>query len=168
MLAKTHARREGPFLQGGFSLVEALIVIAIVGILVTSGTAYMLAARPEAQLQRGELAVSSFLNRARNLALSEEVAVRVLFDEATGEMWMEQLDRATATWSSASEIAQLPEGIGFMSGGNTFPDATIQFTPRGSLMAGGQIAIINSESSYSTLTGTVATGRFPISGGTLR
>jgi prepilin-type N-terminal cleavage/methylation domain-containing protein len=155
-------------LKGGFSLIEILIVLAIMGILATTGIGYMIAARPEAQLQRGELALSSFLTRARNLALSEETSVRVVFNEGASQYWIEQLDRATLNWNTVSEIATPPEGIAIQTAGVTFAGDTVQFTVRGSLMAGGSITIVNSTGSTSILTGNVATGRFPVTGGSLR
>lgn len=155
-------------MRGGFSLVEMLIVLTVMGILATMGIGYMITARPETQLQRGELALASFLNRARNLALSEESSVRVVFNEGTSQYWIEQLDRATLNWNTVSEIAALPEGVQIAPGGVTFASDTVQFTTRGSLMAGGSITISNSTGSTSILTGNVATGRFPVTGGSLR
>lgn len=155
-------------MRGGFSLVEILIVLTIMGILATMGIGYMIAARPEAQLQRSELALTSFLNRARNLALSEETSVRVVFNEGTSQYWIEQLDRATLNWNTVSEVASLPEGVTIQTAGVTFAGDTVQFTVRGSLMAGGSITIVNSAGSTSILSGNVATGRFPVTGGSLR
>jgi prepilin-type N-terminal cleavage/methylation domain-containing protein len=162
------ANWRGPALRGGFSLVEILIVLAIMGILATTGIGYMIAAQPEAQLQRGELALASFLNRARNLAQSEETSVRVVFNEGASQYWIEQLDRATLNWNTVSEIATPPEGVTIQPAGVTFTGDTVQFTVRGSLMAGGSITIINSTGSTSILTGNVATGRFRVTGGSLR
>jgi prepilin-type N-terminal cleavage/methylation domain-containing protein len=155
-------------LRGGFSLIEMLIVLAVMGILATMGIGYLIAAQPATQLQRGELVLASFLNRARNLALSEETSVRVVFNEDPSQFWIEQLDRATLNWNTVSEIATLPEGVGFTPGGIAFASNTVQFTTRGSLMAGGTITIANSTGSTSILTGNVATGRFPVTGGSLR
>jgi prepilin-type N-terminal cleavage/methylation domain-containing protein len=152
----------------GFSLVEILIVLTIIGILVTFGIGYIAAARPAAQLERGEVSLSAFLTRARNLAVSEESAVRVQFDVDAGEYWYQQLDRGTGQWNTVSEVSRLPEGVGFLAGSNTFPGGEAEFTPRGSLMAGGSITIVNSTGGTSVLAGNVATGRFNIGGGNLR
>jgi prepilin-type N-terminal cleavage/methylation domain-containing protein len=152
----------------GFSLVEVMIVLAIGAIVATMGFGYLLAAQPESQLQRGEIFLTSFFDRARNLAISQETSTRVIFNEETGEFWIEQLNRATASWNTVSEIATLPEGVGIQPESITFAGDTVQFTARGSLMAGGSITLINSTGSTSVFTGQVASGRFPITAGSLR
>ena len=57
-----------------------LIVIAVAGILGTIGIGYMISAKPHSELEGAELALTSTLNKARNIALSEEVSTKVVFD----------------------------------------------------------------------------------------
>ena len=143
-------------------------MLTIIGILVTFSIGYIAAARPAQQLERGEVSLSAFFTRARNLALSEESSVRVQFNMNAGEYWYQQLDRGTGNWNTVSEVAHLPEGVGFLAGSDTFPGGEAVFTPRGSLLAGGSITIANSTGETTVLTGNVATGRFSIGGGNLR
>lgn len=152
----------------GFSLIEALIVLAILAIVGTMTVGNMLAARPHSMLERGEIQLTGFLSQARNAAISREVAARVVFDMATSEYWSETYDRATASWGGASAHQTLPEGVSFNAGGNTFPADTVNFTPRGTLMAGGTITIRSSAGETSALSGNIATGRFSPGGGNLR
>lgn len=154
--------------RAGFSLIEAMIVLALLAIAATMGFSYMLAARPHAQLERAEITLSAFLGQTRNLAISGEVAARVVFNMDTGEYWSQTLDRNTGNWSDESAVQTLPEGVTFTAGGNTFPGTTVTYTPRGTLMTGGSIDIENSRGEIQTLTGNIATGRFQLEGGNLR
>lgn len=149
-------------------MIELLMVIAIMGIIVTLTISGLLAARPHAQLERGDLVVSQTLNQARNLAVSNERAVRVVFNIDDNVMVTEEADPGTEDWTEAFAPVELPDGVEFSEDGNTFPDTTVQFTPRGSLMAGGEIEILSSTGESTVFTGTLATGRFPLSGGHTR
>ena len=57
---------------GGFSLLEMLIVFAIVGILVTLSYGYLISAKPHAQLEQAEITLQALMTKARNLSISEE------------------------------------------------------------------------------------------------
>jgi len=152
----------------GFTLLEALIVLALMGILVTFSVSTMLAARPHTLLERGEVDLASKLMQARNVAVSEEVSTRMVFNLAQGLYWIERYNRGTEVWEDASQQWTLPEGTVFVEDGNTFPDSTATFTPRGTLLVGGTIQITNSAGEVATLTGVVPTGRFSMGGGNLR
>jgi prepilin-type N-terminal cleavage/methylation domain-containing protein len=151
--------------RGGFSLVEIVIVLTVMGVLAGLSIGYVVSARPNAQLQRGELVLTSALSKARNLAISEETQVRVTFVESTGTINIGRND-GTGWTTVASET--LPEGVGFKSGGNTFASATVTFNTRGTLVSGGALALINDNSEYTTFTGNLSTGRFNLGGGHLR
>jgi prepilin-type N-terminal cleavage/methylation domain-containing protein len=159
MLRKTRA---------GFTIIEMLIVIAVAGILGTIGIGYMISAKPHSELEGAELALSSTLNQARNLALSQEVATKVAFDLVTGEYWIERLDRDSGSWSEETVHTTLPGAVSFASGGITFADDEVLFTPRGTLLSGGSITLASSAGEESTLDGQVATGRFMPGGGHTR
>jgi type II secretion system protein H len=152
----------------GFSLVEVLIVLAILGILGTLTISNLLSAKPNAELDKGQEEVSFLLNQARMLAVSEELNTRMVF-QTNGEYWYEQQDRDTGTWSIATAgggKSKLPSTVTLT--GNTFPAQTITFTPRGTLFVGGTLTFTNTQSKTATLVGNVATGRFPLGGGNTR
>jgi prepilin-type N-terminal cleavage/methylation domain-containing protein len=151
----------------GFSLIEAVAVLAIAAIMATLSIAYLARARPHAQLERAEVEISSQLARARNLAISDEIPVKVMFDGETGAYHTEAYDREGESWNQVGPAYGLPTGVAFTEGGITFADSEVRFTPRGTLMAGGSITVA-CEGETGTLTGNVATGRFPLAGGHLR
>jgi type II secretion system protein H len=153
----------------GFSLVEVLIVLAILAILGTLAISNLFSAKPNVELDKAQEEVSFLLNQARMLAVSEELNTRVRFDTATGEYWYESQDRETLAWSIATAGGgkrKLPSTVTLT--GNTFPAQTVQFTPRGTLFAGGTLTFKNTQDKTATLVGNVATGRFPLGGGNTR
>jgi prepilin-type N-terminal cleavage/methylation domain-containing protein len=153
--------------RSGFSFVEVLLVLAIVGILATMSYSYMLGARPHAQLESAEIQLVSYLNQARNHAVSDEVTVRVVFDTAANEFKTEYLDDG-GSWQQIGGVQSLVDGVTFTGTGVTLAGGEARFTPRGTLHWGGTITIGATNGETSTLTANVATGKFPLAGGNLR
>jgi prepilin-type N-terminal cleavage/methylation domain-containing protein len=161
--------RQGFLSRDGFTLVETLIVLAIGGIVATMGFGLMLSARPHALLEQADIRLASVLTQARNIAVSQELNTKVAFDLDTNDFWIERQDRATEEWQTVGGTTALPEGIQFATEGITFPDSEVHFTPRGTLLTGGSISYMSSQSEEtSTLQGNLATGRFVPVGGNLR
>lgn len=150
----------------GFSFTEVVIVLAILAIIATTSVSVVMSAVPHARLETSELALSSDLGEYRYVALSEEVPVRVQFNEDAGTWQAEKL--VDGVWTSAAPAGALEEGCTFAADGITFPAATVEFTTRGALLAGGSISVVSSQGEVRTLDGNLATGRFVITEGNLR
>lgn len=157
----------------GWSLIETLIVLAVIGILATMGFAYMISARPHAQLERAEIVVHGVLQQARNKAVSEELLTKVQFDLTTNELWVAWVDPVSSAELTAYRET-LPDGVIFEASGIPSVDGEVWFSPRGSLVSGGSvesggtISMVSQLGEVTTLTANVATGRFPLIGGNLR
>lgn len=154
-------------------MIEALIVLAITGIMATMGYSYLISATPHAELERAQILVHSVLSTARNKALSEELVTTVQFDVTNRELWVEWTDPATgSTMSLPHEV--LPDSVSFASSGIPYVDGEVAFTPRGSLVSGGSVSsggtitLTNTNGENFVFTANVATGRFPLYGGNLR
>ena len=154
--------------RGGWSMIETLIVVALGGILSTMSISYMIAAHPHAELERAEIEVSRALKEARNTAISHETQARVEFNLDAGTYWVDEYDRADDTWSKISPDYQLSDEVSFDPDVTNFADNRVIFTPRGTLVTGGTIGLLNSKDEAATLEGSVATGRFQLEGGNLR
>lgn len=152
--------------EGGFSLIEVLIVLAVAAVIATMGFAYLIGSRPATLLHQAEIQLSSDLSLSRDLAYNEESPVRVVFDVANDWYYTEQQDTATGDWNQVGVYKYLPDGINLSD--VTFPSDTVSFTPRGTLVVGGSITITNTKGATSVLNGVIPTGRFPILGGALR
>jgi prepilin-type N-terminal cleavage/methylation domain-containing protein len=151
----------------GFSFIELAVVLAILAITSTMALGFLLTARPHADLERAELELSARLNAARNLAVSEEVQVQVVFDTTAGTYFMQQRPAGGGTWVDVDGVDyELPESVTFTS--ITFPSTAVQFTTRGALLAGGNISLSSSTGEVHTLSGNLASGRFVLGQGNLR
>ena len=154
----------------GFSMVEMLIVLAIMGIMGTMSVSYMLAAKPHAELERAQLELIGRLNGARQLAVSEEVQTRLRFDTTVTpqEYWIQRYNVATSTWSNDSHypLYELPTGVTVSA--NTFSSAMVRFNTRGALQSSGTITLRSSTGETSPLTGNLASGRFQFGAGNTR
>jgi Tfp pilus assembly protein FimT len=139
-------------------------ILAIVGTLAIAST---IAAKADTELAKAEQELTFLLMQARNLAVSEELAVRVIFG-TDGSYHIESQNRDTLAWSkveSGTGSSVLPNGVTLTA--NTFPSQTPQFTPRGTLQVGGVLTLTGSNGKTGTLTGNVASGRFQLGvGGT--
>jgi prepilin-type N-terminal cleavage/methylation domain-containing protein len=153
----------------GFSMVEMLMVVAIIGIMGTMSVSYLLAARPHATLEQAQLELAGNLNAARHLAISEECRTRVRFDTTVtpNEYWVQRMDNATGTWSNATmPLFELPAGVTLS--GNTFASSEVNFNTRGGLVSGGTLTLTSSDGEDSTFTGNLASGRFQFGAGNTR
>jgi len=153
-------------MRAGFSLMELLIVIAIVGILATLSIGYMISARPHAQLEQAELELYGTFVEARQLARSEELRTRVAFSLGARAYHIDRLDPSTGSWVQVGIIERLPEGFSFQ--GTTFASNDVNFTPRGTLVTGGNLTIAAPTGETRVFRGVVPTGRFNIQRGNLR
>ncbi|GEM_PF-3367678 len=159
--------------RSGWSMVETLIVLAITGILATTSYAYMVSARPHAELERASLMVHGVLSEARSKAISEELVTTVVFDAQAAQLWVEWTDPDSGSTESLP-TRTLPETVSFDDSGIPYIDGELSFTPRGSLVsggspaAGGVIVLVSTMDETFTFTANVATGRFPLVGGHLR
>jgi prepilin-type N-terminal cleavage/methylation domain-containing protein len=154
----------------GYSLVELVIVLAILAILGTMTASYLLAARPHAQLEQAELQLVAHLNAARHLAISEEVQTRMRFDTTTtpDSYWIQRFNTASATWVDEANLPlyELPEGVTLS--GNTFASSRVTFNTRGGLVSGGSLTLTSSTGETSVFNGNLATGRFQYGAGNTR
>lgn len=151
----------------GFSLLEMIFVVAILAILGTLAIVNSIAAKADTELAKAEQELTFLLMQARSLAISEEVAVRVIFN-VDGNYHYERQDRDTLAWSkveSGTGSSRFPAGVTLTA--NTFPAQTPLFTPRGTLQVGGVLTLTGSNGKTAELSGNVASGRFQLgTGGT--
>jgi Tfp pilus assembly protein FimT len=154
--------------RGGWSMIETLIVIALGGILSTMSISYMISAHPHAELERAEIEVSRALKEARSTAINHETQTRVRLLVDADQYYVEEYDREDDTWAVITPIYNLSAEVSFDADETNFADNKVVFTPRGTLVTGGTIGLLNSKSESSVLTGSVATGRFQLTGGNLR
>lgn len=159
--------------RDGWSMVEALIVLAIAGIIATVGLSLILGAVPHSELEQAEIMVHRVLADARNKAVSEELVTKVVFDVGNDALWVEWTDPDTGAVMELPHTT-LPEHVSFDNSGIPAVDGEVSFTPRGSLVSGGStasggtITLVNTRGETFVFTANVSTGDFPLIGGNLR
>ena len=153
----------------GFSVIELSIVLAILAIVATISISNLYSAVPHARLETAQLRMAEVLMMARNQARSEELNTRVVFNLANDSYWMETQDRATLDWSNSmpgAGVESLTDGVTIQS--TTFPQNSVNFTTRGTMLVGGTITLRGSDAATLNLVGNITTGRFTRTGGHLR
>jgi type II secretion system protein H len=138
--------------RAGFTLVETVLVLALVGLLVLGGAHAVGAMLPRIHLRSGTWEVTSGLNQARFRAIMSGEPVRVRFG-ATGFL-LERRDDGEATWTPLR--ATRVEGVTVRA--NNAP----VFHPQGTVSDLATVTVSNAKGSYRitiAITGRIRTSR---------
>lgn len=124
--------------EAGFTLVELLVVLAVVGLLIAAAPAIVSAARPGAEAKATAFAIANDLRAARARAIVEKREVVAVFD----------IDRNSYTVKPGGELHTLPRALNMTFATEDFrSDATedqIRFFSDGS-STGGALRIISAK-----------------------
>jgi general secretion pathway protein H len=88
-LSPLPARCEASSRAGGFTLMELLVVLAIIGLLLAAAPALIGAARPGIDARSAAIAIADALRAARSLAVATGRETRLTFDIADGRYGIE-------------------------------------------------------------------------------
>jgi len=122
----------------GFTLVEAVIILALVSLLILAGTGSISGLAPRYQLQRAVWEVRSRLNQARIRSVWEGVSVRVRL--GSGAIALEQFDEEGKTWRALQ--TEFLEGVRIEANNSPI------FHPAGTVTGLATILVSNSRGAY--------------------
>jgi prepilin-type N-terminal cleavage/methylation domain-containing protein len=112
--------------RAGFTLLEVIIVIAIVGILATVAIPNFMGWTPRYKLKAAVLELTASLQYARMRAIKQDQNCTVTFNAATG----------TCNLDCLNKTVRLSDHAGTIQFSSVTPTATFNFTPRGLTDAG--------------------------------
>lgn len=145
--------------RNGFTLMEMLVVIFIVGILATISMPYLIPTHRFATLDGAADNLISTFSATRSTAIAENTYCRIKIEAATGTLEMQQWDPLAREWRETGVGYKLPERVSFKGGGITFPNSIALFDPHGALNEGGGLIIEDAKGESVELTSLIASGR---------
>jgi type IV fimbrial biogenesis protein FimT len=119
--------------QAGFTLIEAMVVIAIIGIISLAAVVNMIGWRTERQMQGAARGFLADMQRARITAIREGEAVSVLMNPGAGGSYQVFLDTNEDYILDAGEtqITNVTIPVAITMQNVTFPTNRTQFNSRG-------------------------------------
>jgi len=131
-------KNELTYFPGGFTLVELLIAIALIGIMLAIATPPFLQWQQNLQYKQAAEGIVSALRTARNNAISLNRQNRVEFQPSTASYRTTQGDRTydSSTWATVKQDwVAVPTGVVMTNCVDT-ANVNIQFSPNGTASAG--------------------------------
>ncbi len=167
--------------DGGFSLIEMIVVIAIMATILAIATPTFLQWRQKLVYRETAREVSSMLREAKSRAIANNVEQQVQFSpykpsvstqyglRAGTRAYMSFADwssvPAVSNWSRVDTQVQILSGALLVGGGDTNPAGSIQFTPNGAASSVGSIAVRDTNGTVQFYVNVAQTGRISITSG---
>jgi prepilin-type N-terminal cleavage/methylation domain-containing protein len=120
----------------GFSMIETIMVVLIIGILAAIATPIIISATTENAMRQGTSELERQMRLARNYAMRDNTRARVVFDEDEGTYSVELWNVDASAWELQGQEWTLPNGVSFMREGGegiTFPNDILVFNARGAV-----------------------------------
>jgi prepilin-type N-terminal cleavage/methylation domain-containing protein len=136
----------------GFTLIEAVVVLSLLGTLVYMGASSLLSLIPKYKLESAMWDIRSTLNAARYKAVFENASIRVRF--GSGQWEMEKYDAARKAWISCRRRS--------VDGVRVEANNSPLFTAQGTVSGLATITIANSWGAYKitlAISGRIKTAR---------
>jgi prepilin-type N-terminal cleavage/methylation domain-containing protein len=151
--------------QRGFGLAELMVVVAVLGIITVVGTPLLLTYLQASQTRGAAQEIVTFLNQARQLAITQNVQHCVEFDVAGNRLRFHQMPGTTTCLSGTVWLGPGTDGSGWMRLQNqaaiTSANANPSFTPLGAA-SGATITVQNSQGTSSLSVVVSPVGRIRI------
>lgn len=144
----------------GFSLIELLIVIGLIGVLAAIASPYFTKYRHNTNLKEAVRTISGDIQLYKQRAVTENIGYRINFDNSSNQYTVR---RETALNSNSFTVIintrKVAEGYNdiVISGTPSFSGAVpyVTFNPRGTIGAGNVVLIHNKTSSKATIRTTI-------------
>lgn len=152
--------------QLGFSLVESVMVVLIIGILAAVATPIIISATTQSGIREGTAELERQMRLARNYAMRDNTRARVVFNEGYGTYKVELWDVETSSWELQGQEWVLPNGVMFKHDGGdciTFPDDILIFNARGAVSGvNGTVYLGDSKENKMRIHVLLSTGRIDV------
>lgn len=131
--------------KGGFTLLEIIIVLAIISIITIISVTVFKTAQPNLNLRAATREVASDLRYAQQLAVTEQIIYSVNFNKTQGSYTI------TKAGGQVIKNVQINSQISINSISGLTDDTTASFTPTGAVTLSGTVTLINSAGASSSI-----------------
>jgi len=152
-----------PMKRSSFTLVELLVVLAIMSIILSISAGYFIGFKSGNALRLGSQVVVAALHQARTMAITQQSPHGVALDSSQSRVFVFRKPDG-ATRIKVSEDYQLPKGV-FIDDSNFRLDTHVEVNARAVLFSStgtatnGSIWLRNSHGKFNTITVIAPTGR---------